>query len=255
MRPYYESDGIVLYHGDCREVLPQLQRDRFDLILADPNYGETKLAWDVRDLRWLDLAEPTLRESGSMWCFGTLRLFMAQASALLATWNLAQDVIWEKHNGSNFVDDRFKRVHEQPAHFYRRRTPWEVIYKKPVTTPDATARQVRRKRRPPHLGSIGEAHYIAHDGGPRLARSVLYVRSCHGYADHPCQKPLGILCPLIEYSCPPGGELIDPTCGSGSALVAAKQMGRRAVGIEICEADCEKAARRLTQALPLGATA
>lgn len=255
MTPYYDSDGVTLYLGDCREILPLLPREHFDLILADPNYGETKLDWDVRDMRWLQLAEPTLREAGSLWCFGSLRLFLGQADLLLPTWKLAQDLVWEKHNGSNFLGDRFKRVHENAVQFYRRRTPWASIYKKPVTTADASRRQVRRKQRPPHMGDIGGGHYVSHDGGPRLARSVLYVPSCHGYALHPCQKPLGVLMPLIEYSCPPGGMLIDPTCGSGSALVAAKQMGRCAVGIEICEADCENAARRLTQSLPLGATA
>jgi len=78
-------------------------------------------------------------------------------------------------------------------------------------------------------------------------RSVIEVRSCHGYADHPTQKPVGILGPLIEYSCPPRGALFDPTSGAGSSLVTAKQMGRRSVGVEIDEQQCENTARRLSQ--------
>ena len=77
--------------------------------------------------------------------------------------------------------------------------------------------------------------------------SAIYVPSCHGYAQHPTQKPLGILSPLITYSCPPGGLVLDPFMGSGSTLVAAKQLGRRAVGIEAREDYCEIAAGRLQQ--------
>ena len=97
------------------------------------------------------------------------------------------------------------------------------------------------------MGEIGEGAFESHDGGPRLMRSVIYEPSCHGYAENETQKPLGIIRPLIEYSCPPGGLVIDPFCGSGSVLVAAKEMGRRAIGMDIRESQCEIAARRLQQ--------
>ena len=160
--------------------------------------------------------------------------------------------MWEKHNGSGFHADRFKRVHEYAVQFYREGTPWDDVYKKPITTPDATARTVRRKRRPPHMGHIEAGAYESHDGGPRLMTSVIYCPSCHGYAEHETQKPVGILAPLIEYSCPPGGVVLDPTMGVGSTLVAAKSLGRRAVGIEVNERYAEAAVKRLRQeVLPL----
>jgi site-specific DNA-methyltransferase (adenine-specific) len=102
------------------------------------------------------------------------------------------------------------------------------------------------------MGHIEAGHYVSQDGGPRLMRSVLAVRSCHGYAEHPTQKPIDLLTPLIEYSCPPGGLVLDPFMGSGSTLVAARQSGRRAIGIEIARGDCETAVARLAQqVLPL----
>ncbi|WP_119731794.1 site-specific DNA-methyltransferase [Thermomonospora amylolytica] len=67
-------------------------------------------------------------------------------------------------------------------------------------------------------------------------------------AIHPTQKPLGILTPLIEYACPPGGTVLDPFVGSGSTLEAARLTGRRAIGIELHEPYAEAAARRLAQA-------
>ncbi len=159
-------------------------------------------------------------------------------------WKLSQDVIWEKHNGSSFHADRFRRVHEQVAHFYR--GAWDGIYKSVPTTPDATARTVRRQGRPPHMGHIESSAYESFDGGPRQMRSVMRVRSTHGYAEHPTQKPLRILLPLIENSVPKiAGCVVDPFAGSGSHLVAAAQFGARAIGIEIDEQNCEIAARRL----------
>lgn len=250
MKPYYQDDLVTLYHGDCRAVLASAWvGELVDLIVADPPYGDTSLSWDHHVEGWLSYCRPRLQPHGSLWCFGSLRFFMA---ADFRGWKLAQELVWEKHNGSNFHADRFRRVHELAAQFYSDRTRWEQVWKAPVTTPDATARTVRRKERTPHTGEIANSTYVSEDGGPRLMRSVLRVRSCHGGAEHPTQKPVGIIDPLLEYSLKPGGVVLDPFAGSGSTLVAAKLRGARAVGIEIDERYCEVAARRLSQeVLPL----
>ena len=80
-----------------------------------------------------------------------------------------------------------------------------------------------------------------------MMRSVIPVRSCHGQAVHPTQKPLGILAPLLEYSCPPAGIVLDPFMGSGSTLRAAKDLKRRAIGIEQNPAYIEIAIKRMSQ--------
>ena len=69
---------------------------------------------------------------------------------------------------------------------------------------------------------------------------------------HPTEKPTGILEPLITYGCPPGGTVLDPFAGSGSTLDAARQTGRRSIGIEAREDYCEMAAARLSQGSLLG---
>ena len=238
MKPYYADDLVTLHLGDCREVLPALNITA-DCIVADPPYGETALPWDRWPDDWLDVAATVTR---SLWCFGSLRMFLDRRDEF-AGWRLSQDVIWEKHNGSGLRNDRFKRVHEQPAHWYR--GDWGGVYHETPTTADETAKTLRHKSKPLHWKDSGE--YASEDGGPRLMRSVIAVRSMHGRAIHPTEKPTGILTPLIAYACPTGGLVVDPFAGSGSTLDAARAAGRRAIGVEIDERYCETAARRLSQ--------
>lgn len=233
--PYYSENGITIYHGDCREILPHL--DPVDVALTDPPYGVTALAWDQRVNGWA-----TLLNTNCLWCFGSFRFFLEQP---LDGWTYAQEIIWEKHNGSNFHADRFRRVHEIAVQFYR--GSWADLYKRPLFTNTAVKRTVRTKSRPSHSGHIDATPYMSEDGGPLMMRSVMFVRSCHGYAEHPTQKPTQILTPLVEYSCPAGGTVLDPFMGSGSTLVVSKNIGRKAIGIEIQEKYCEIAAKRLAQ--------
>jgi site-specific DNA-methyltransferase (adenine-specific) len=159
-------------------------------------------------------------------------------------WKLSQDVIWEKHNGSGFAADRFKRVHETAAHWYL--GSWSAIPKTVVRERGGDGQKsVRTRGRTPHTGKIGNTGY--QDDGTRMVRSVIRCNSMQQRALHPTEKPIGILAPLITYGCPPGGLVVDPFAGSGSTLDAARQSGRRAIGIEANEPYAEKAARRLEQ--------
>jgi site-specific DNA-methyltransferase (adenine-specific) len=255
VEPYWSDETCALYLGDCREVLPALGVTA-DCILADPPYESTSLAWDRWPDGWLEVAAAVSR---SMWCFLPLRQFAEPPFRGIefhaAGWKLSQDIegehaVWEKHNGSSFHADRFKRVHEIAGHWYRGK--WADLYHEVPVTFDATARAVRRKRRPPHTGHIEASSYVSEDGGPRLMRSVIRVRSMHGRAIHESEKPEGLLDPMITYACPPGGLVVDLFAGSASTLVTARASGRRSIGIELRERCAEKAARRLEQ-LPLTA--
>jgi len=244
IEPYAAGAGWTIYHGDCRVVMPCLQLSAVGLVVADPPYGETSLPWDRWPTGWVEAVGEAVRPDVPLWCFGSMRMFIAQADDF-SGWTFGQDLVWEKHNGSGFIADRFKRVHEHVVQWYR--GPWADIYRSPVTTKDAVAKQVRRKQRPAHTGDVGRGAYLSRDGGPRLMRSVLRVRSCHGYAVVPTQKPLGVIEPLLLYSLAPGGVVLDPTMGSGSTLRIAVDRGYRAIGIEADEATCELAAGRLAQ--------
>ena len=183
---------MTLLCGDCRDLMPG--HGPYDLILADPPYGETTLAWDRRVDGWLALAARALKPHGSLWVFGSLRSFMATADDVRAAGlRHAQEIVWEKQNGSLFHADRFRRVHELLVQFYPDAVRWQAIYNAVATTDDARARVVRRKRRPTHTGDIGAASYRSVDGGPRLARSVQRFRNAHGRAIHPTEKPLSLI--------------------------------------------------------------
>lgn len=237
MNPYYQDEWVTLYHGDWRKVIdPDLTAD---LIVTDPPYGETSLDWDRWPDGWVSLAA---RHSDAMWCFGSMRMFIDRRDEF-ADWFLSQDIVWEKHNGSSFHADRFKRVHEFATHWYR--GDWASIYHEVPTTLDATPRAVRRKARPKHTGHIEASSYQSFDGGPRIMRSVMYAPSMHGNAVNETQKPTQILEHLIAYGCPPGGTVLDLFAGSGSTGVAAKATGRKAILFELREEQCYEAAKIL----------
>lgn len=243
-KPYYENNGITLYHGDMREILPALL-DVADACITDPPYSKTSLAWDRWPTGWPQLVRTV---APSLWLFGSLKMFLERVGEFDG-WRYAQDVVWEKHNGSNSHADRFRRVHELAVHFYQ--GEWKTLYKEAQFTNDATKKRVHRKKKPAHWNAIGSNHYETHEGGPKLMTSVIYSRSCHGSAVNETQKPENVVAPLVAYSVPPKGLVLDCFAGSGTTLAVAQRTGRRAVGIELREEQCEAIAKRLTSLLPL----
>lgn len=239
VKPYFQDDSVTLYHGDFREVLPDVQGD---VVIADPPYGETSLDWDTWPQGWPLAA---MAYGRSMWCFGSMRMFLDRWPEF-ATWRLSQDVVWEKHSGSGPVVDRFRRVHEHALHFYR--GGWADVYHETprvISTGRNRGRAVLRRGGTPHRGAMDSQGW--EDDGTRVAPSVIYAPSAHGNAINETQKPVTVLENLIAYACPSGGLVVDLFAGSCSTLIAARNTGRRAVGVEKREEQCERAALRLSQ--------
>jgi len=259
--PYWQDEdaGLAIYLGDMREILPALGLQA-DLLVCDPPYAETSLAWD----RWPD-GWPTLAATvaNSMWCYGSQRMFFDHLDEFRADWTLSQDVIghdehgapiygdvnvvWEKQNGSGFARDRFKRVHEHALFWYR--GPWDEQHR--AVPKEKSGRRSggdkgfkARASSRDHLGKITPQMWTG--DGTRLMRSVIKVRNMHGRSINETEKPLGIVEPLLHYACPPGGLVVDPMAGSCVVLEAARLMGLRAIAIEKRESQCEAAARRLS---------
>lgn len=258
--PYYSGGGVTLYCGRMEDVLPGL--GQFDAIVTDPPYGETSLSWDRWPDGWPALAAA---HTSSMWCFGSMRMWMERRDEFtqrylrdergrfrapgLGDWRLAQDVVWEKGASSQLVTDRFRRNHEHVLHWYH--GPWgslRHVTPRIAATPEEIAinGSVARNRHPPaHLGDM-RVPSLWTESGTRLMKTVIHTKSMRGRSIHPTEKPINLLAPLIEYSVPEAGVVLDPFAGSCSTLLTARQIGRRAMGIEVDEAMCERAANRLS---------
>jgi site-specific DNA-methyltransferase (adenine-specific) len=243
--------SVTVLRDDCRAAVSSMPDEFFDLVIADPPYGDTSLAWD-RDgepLGWRVNVRRVLKRTGSLWVFSSMRAILADAE--WADWKFAQDIVWEKQNGSSMAADRFRRVHEHVLQFYRDDAPWGDVWNVPQFTNDATKRTARRKERPSQWGAIDGTTYVSEDGGPRLMRSVQCIQSMHGEAIHPTQKPEELIRILIETSCPPGGTVLDPFGGSGTTGLVAQRLGRSAVLIEKDAKYADAARARIAADAPL----
>ncbi len=245
-QPYYQDDWVTLYHGDCLEVTEWLAAD---VLVTDPPYGETNLAWDRWPAAWPAWVAARSSSLRQIWCFGSTRMFLDHRDDF-AEWRLAQDLVWSKPRGRSIVTDRFSRSHELVLHWYR--GAWGDLYH----DPPLIAYHGEPHRGAKRLGSVDDGTKVKpmrggvsySETGTRLMLTVIPGNPGDPRTTlHPTQKPLNVLEAIIRYSCGAGQVVADPFAGSGSTLVAAKALGRRAIGVEIDERYCEIAARRLAQ--------
>ena len=213
MKPYYDESGITIYHADCREVLPALSEQGARLGFADPPYG---VGFKYGD-SYQDIGDGAYL-SMILTAFGELR---HAASTVCVTPGM-----------------RFAYAYPQPK--------WILAWFKPGST------------RQSGIGGFNTWEPILLYGeNKRMYQDALRLPDAANHAsgpaaEHPCPKPLRLLTWLIEGLTDPGDLVIDPFAGSGTTLRAAKDLGRKAIGIEIEERYCEIAVKRLAQeVLPL----
>ena len=207
MQPYYDRDGIVIYHADCREVLPTIEAD---VMVTDPPYG---IGYRT---------PPSAKRPKSNWSLvGDAEPF--DPSHLL-TW--PRVVIF----GANHFADRL------PA------SPGWIIWDKRFGMPsnDQSDAELAWTN---VLGSVRIVRCLWNGGGSLLAENG------PARAIHPTQKPVALMRGVIELASKPGETVIDPYMGTGTTLRAAKDLGRKAIGIEIEERYCEIAVKRLAQSV------
>jgi site-specific DNA-methyltransferase (adenine-specific) len=239
MTLYYDDGRATLYHGDMRELSGAV--GDVDCCVTDPPYGETNFGWDTWPNGWPDVIAEVTR---SLWSFGSMRLFLTRYSEFKA-WRLSQDLVWAKNRCSDTNRDRFGRAHEFMLHFYR--GPWADVFHTPPREAATSKPRVNRRKAVTHGHTGPRIESLDVRDGTRRMTSVQYSPLMHRLSVHPSEKPQQILAPLIAYACPPGGVVLDPFAGSGSTLLAANALGRRAIGIEADEKYCEIAARRLAR--------
>jgi site-specific DNA-methyltransferase (adenine-specific) len=247
VEPYYADESATLYLGDCREVLPALDVTP-DACVTDPPYEETAATWDVWPDGWVGVVGAALPANASLWCFGSARMFLAHRDDF-AGWKYGQEALWVKRNGSGPGSrDRLNRVHEWAYHWYRGQ--WGALHheweRHRVTENKGTVRKPARAAAHQRDGRATAWQ----DDGTRQPKSVTYVieaPSVRYRKRHQDEKPLGVVSPIVRECTPPGGLVLDPFAGSGSTLVAARDLGLRSIGIEQDEAACETIASRLSE--------
>lgn len=218
MKPYYEARGVSLYLGDMRDVLPQLELTGERIVITDPpynagkNYGKT-----TND-----------RQSWPEWCAwwdGCLDVLLAASPDVLAF--LSQTASrWYTRLGQRMPD-------------------WEcMVWYKPLSMAVCALPFMPHWEPITYWGSTRKKDG-AFWGSDVLVCNVEFGKSRHG---HPTPKPEKLMLDLVSRF---QGLIIDPFAGAGTTLLAALQLERRAVGVEISEAYCEGIARRLENDAPL----
>ena len=222
MKPYYERDGITIYNGDCLEVLPSI-RD-VGVVVTDPPYFLPQNQF-----------RPAMRQAARHWSS-----FSFAKTALVAYLDAVRDCCLQKSEQYWFFDEVSMAV-AYPLFYERFYSIKTLVWdKKRIGLGGKWRRQFELIL---HCQTAGLEWEKAGIGD---------VLPCKPQSDtsHPYEKPIELVSKLI---CRSRGMILDPFVGSGTTLVAAKVLGREAIGIEIEERYCEMAAERLSQeALPGG---
>ena len=221
MKPYFQDKWVTIYHGDCREILPQLDV-KVDLVLTDPPYGiceeDGKVQmrgevvepdykeWDTFDKDWIHLLP--LKADSSIVVFHDQK----QATILWQTFiecgiRPSRYLFWDKGDSGINPRHNFVNTIEMALFGNRGNYTWNCN--------GSTINLFRKNRIPTPL--------------------------------HPTQKPEILFQSLIGWLSNSKNLILDPFLGSGTTCYCAKKLSRYSIGIEIEEKYCEAAARRCCQ--------
>jgi site-specific DNA-methyltransferase (adenine-specific) len=221
MQPYYQDDACTIYHGDCREILPQL--GQVDHVITDPPYSE----------RTHKGARTRSGEGGGEVLISFAHIEFDALRSLLDSIDVSRWVVMTcdlLHAAQLMISP------PNNLEFVRL-----GVWVKPNPTPQFTGDR-------PAQGF--EQVVILHPSGKKRWNGGGYpaVWTCNKICGrHPTEKPMELYTRFIEQFTDEGETILDPFMGSGTTLEAAKLMGRKAIGIELEEKYCEIAANRLRQ--------
>ena len=232
MKPYYQDESVTLFHGDCVEVMASLAPGSVDMVFTSPPYNLGKMSGGLANLAGGYRSYQDTREADdyTSWQHDVLRScwdlladdgaifynhkpLIAERQVTLPTiYNpglpLRQVVIWYRQMGVNWAPTHYLPVHE-----------WLMILAKPDWE--------LRDKSASHLSDVWA------------------IRPDMGKNEHPAPFPVALPARAIEST--RARIVLDPFMGSGTTALAARNAGRKVIGIELDERYCEIAARRLDQ--------
>lgn len=208
MSIYYQDDHVTLHHGDCLEALDWAEAD---VLVTDPPYGVDYQSGARRET----LAASILNDKDTIHRDSVLELWGSKPALVFGSWKIARPaatkalLIWDTKGALGMGDLRI---------------PWKPSHQEVYVLGDGPW----QGKRDTDVLSIAPVQSMGTNG--RV---------------HPHQKPIALMDTLIAKTV--GAVIADPFAGSGSTLVSAKAMGRKAIGVEMDEAYCEIIAKRLSQ--------
>jgi site-specific DNA-methyltransferase (adenine-specific) len=222
MTPYYSEGGITIYHGDCREIMPTAVH----AVITDPPYG-------ISDKAFSGGARGGKRTGGDN------------------SWHPPSD--WD-----HAIDPEWMRLACQSAPIvawfghWRKREEVTRGMLHPIRAEIVWAKNCHMGPPCPVAMRDERIWMFARDGinGHTFETSVWDEPIIPTWArrEHKNEKPLNLMMRLIRFACGDGGQtILDPFMGSGTTLVAAKELRHAAIGVDIEERYCEIAAKRLSQ--------
>jgi DNA modification methylase len=244
---------INLLHGDCLELMKNIPDNSIDMVLTDPPYGTTQCKWDfVIDfqLMWEQLKRIT-KDNGAICLFGSEPFSSALRMSNIKMFKY--DWVWDKSRGFNFAQAKKQpmKSHEIVSIFYK---------KQPFYCPQMTSALHDNRNRQGFTYSVKKEIYSVSSGKSRASKDYdskkRYPLSIQTFKKnwspqqqvHPTQKPVALLEYLIKTYTLENETVLDFTMGSGSTGVAAKNLNRKFIGIEMDDKYFEIAKNRIESA-------
>lgn len=265
--PFLQDPDVTLWHGDVLDVLRRMDADSADCVITSPPYIDARLDYDhvgVHEYgdwsaQWLGETFRIVTHDGSL-LLNLGRLFRGGVEldywmdvlnrARTIGWKWIDTVFWYKPNGparsgpylTNSIEYVFWLAPSTDAYrgYDETRTPYAQ---------STLARYGRNWARNTRVkGShVKQSGRTPHPLGARPSCVFLETVGREKGNEHPAPMPLALAGFLVRLGCPPGGLVLDPFAGSGTTILAARNHGRRGVGIDLSRDYLELAARRLQQ--------
>ncbi|NPV46037.1 MAG: site-specific DNA-methyltransferase [Armatimonadetes bacterium] len=253
--PYYSSQGITLYHGDCLELLPLFPEEHFDMVFADPPYhlsndgitchagkmvSVNKGEWDRSRgaeadhefvLAWLDACRRVMKPDATIWVSGTQHIIYSVGFAMQKLgFRILNDIVWYKVNPPPNLACRYF-THSTEIVLWAaksKKSKYTFNYEEMKQTPN-----------------------LPFDDAGRQMKSIWAIKppdkTEKTFGKHPTQKPVRLLNRIIRASTRPGDLVLDPFVGSGTTALSALITQRQCVGFDLDPAFLRTAAMRLQE--------
>ena len=243
----FPTPDIQLWQGDCLEVMKDIDDGSVDMVCSDPPYQITACAWDAiipLEPMWGHLKR-VIKKNGTIVMTASQPFTTTLISSNMGMFRYCW--VWEKDGGSNFNTVKYQpmKEHEDIIVFGCGRIIYNSIMQERIGSRKGKVTKTKDSGRRNSVYGTQEGGKLLIVPELRHPRSIQRFNRERGL--HPTQKPVPLMEYLIKTYTNEGEMVLDFAMGSGTTLVAAKALGRKAIGIEIEEKYCEIAVKRLAQ--------